>query len=190
MINSYLTRMGVIIRGISITMQSKEMEQCGSRTEQSTKEIFITVQWWEMQVTKIFKWVIWSSFYPKFDWWLCFWNQEIIYPNGDKRIGYLSPNVTGHWDGVATFIEANGFSTSSEEIGLGFFDESVKGNKWSEKWILKNSSSTYKPEARIYKSVINKVHLCNPSNTKSFNHDINEPIPVMQFYSYSIIKKR
>ena len=35
-------RMGAIIQGISITMQSKEMEQCGSRTEQSTKETSIT----------------------------------------------------------------------------------------------------------------------------------------------------
>ena len=119
-----------------------------------------------------------------------YWNQEIVYPNGDKRIGYLSPNVTGHWNGAATFIEANGFSTSGDDIGLGFFDESEKGNKWSESWILKNGSSTYKPEARIYKSVINKVYLCSLINTRSYYFIILSNKPLTHFHSHSIIKKR
>ena len=31
------------------------------------------------------------------------------------------------------------------------------GNNWSESWIPNNGSTTYSPEARIYKNVVNKV---------------------------------
>ena len=83
--------------------------------------------------------------------------QEVTYPNGDKRIGILSSNGTGDWTGAATFIEANGFDIPGVGSRFGFLDRHEMGNKWSENWIPNNGSTSYSPEARIYKNVVNKV---------------------------------
>ena len=81
----------------------------------------------------------------------------MFYPNGDKRTGTLCNNGTGEWIGVASFTEAGGFSAGGRGNSVKNMD-AAKDNKWTEYWISKNGSTTYEPEARIFKSVINKVN--------------------------------
>ena len=84
--------------------------------------------------------------------------QEVTFPNGDIRIGTLFPNGTGHWTGIATFIEANGFNIPGFGSRFGFLDKQEEGSSWTENWFFNNGSTTYLPEARIYKNVVNKVN--------------------------------